>query len=124
MSYTRLIIPVTTTGTAGAATGTTSVVSDPGLIMSAYVQFAAGQDESSVVVTVADTLRGVNLIASAAGVHDNFEAIYGRDINSGTGATEPYAAGAVYYGTPITVTVDDTNALAPAVTVILLIQND
>lgn len=107
-------IPVTTTGTAGAATGSTTSELIRGAILDIFLDFHASAPATSDT-TIAFATRGGNVLAVANSATDALFAPRIKPVDSANVAITN-AHDYFYINGSLTVSVAQSDALAPAVT--------
>lgn len=117
-------IPVTTTGTAGSATGTTdpAVLARPGVIMAAWVDYRGMPATADLVISENRNGTARTLVTLTS---QNTDRVFvpltqGQDA-AGANIASQYAAGIPYFGGRLTAEFAQADAAAPAAIVYLLV---
>lgn len=113
-------IPVTTTGSAGSATGTATLsLGRPGLLMGLSVDFSASAPATTDLTVKADNASGLTLFAVSNTATDVAQTpvLHGAKDEAGAAIAETSAQAFAMFSTGIYVDVAQSVALAPAVTV-------
>lgn len=122
----KYTIPVTTTGSAGSATGTASKqTSRPGVIRFVAVDYHASAPATTDLVIKADDTNGATLFTvtnSATDITAKPVAMPGVDEGNAATAATDLGAGGFPYSTGIFVSLAQSDALAPAATVSVWVE--
>lgn len=115
MGYSNYVVPVTTTGSAGSATGTAKL-NIVGYIESIKVTYHSAPNTTTVDIDEASGMGRKLMDLAAGNTNVVIYPVVNNTNNAGAAVTGIYTR---YFvpNTPVTITVAASNALAPAVTV-------
>lgn len=119
MPTSTYVIPVTTTGSAGSATGSATSELIKGYLVDVYIDYHASAP-ATTDVTIAYAVRGGNLLAVTNNATDGLyhpRATTVDNTNAATGAPSPFLL-----DQGVTVSVAQADALDPCVTVYLRVD--
>lgn len=118
MSITTYAIPVTTTGSAGSATGSATTETLLGELVDVYLDYNGAPATTDVTIAYA---QGGNILAVSNTNTDARIAPRQKVVdNTNTAITDGHQA--FYLNSPLTISVAQADALAPAVTVYLRVE--
>lgn len=121
MSITTYAIPVTTTGSAGSATGSATSETIIGELIDVYLDFHASAP-ATTDTTIAFGVRGGTILAVSNSATDALIAPRQKLVdNANTAITNSFDC--FYLNQSVTISVAQCDALAPAVTVYLRVEN-